>query len=88
MKQNLKTSIAENFKNTELGFLRIKRNLKIDSYSDLKTENHLKKIILSTPLESIETIGKNHYFRNNKYNAVLTINSHSLTVITAKTINA
>lgn len=88
MKQNLKTSIAENFKNTELGFLRIKRNLKIDSYSDLKTENHLKKIILSTPLERIETIGKNYYFRNNKYNAVLTVNSHSLTVITAKKINA
>lgn len=87
MKNNLKTSIEKNFKNTELGFLRIKRNLQINSYSDAKTENYLREIIISTPLENIETIGKNHYFKNTKLNAILTINSHSLTVITAKKIN-
>ncbi len=84
MNKNLKASIVENFKNTELGFLRIKRNLQIEHYSDLETESYLKEIILSTPLSYIESIGKNHYFRNAKYNAILTINSHSLTVITAK----
>ena len=87
MKSSLKTSIAENLKNTELGFLRIKRNLQINSYSDPKTENYLREIMISTPLENIETRGKNHYFRNTKFNAVLTVNSHSLTVITAKKIN-
>lgn len=87
MNNKLKTTIAENFKNTELGFLRIKRNLQINNYSDLETEKHQKKIILTTPLESIETIGKNHYFKNTKLNAVLTVNSHSLTIITAKKVN-
>ena len=87
MKNNLKTSIAENFKNTELGLLRIKRNLQINSYSDAKTENYLREIIISTPIEYIETRGKNHYFINTKFNAVLTINSHSLTIITAKKSN-
>ncbi len=87
MNKDLKASIAENFKNTELGFLRIKRNLQLDSYSDCETEKHLRKIILSTPLEFIETKGKNYYFECNKFNAILTINSHSFTVITAKQIS-
>ncbi len=87
MKNNLKSSITENFKNTELGFLRIKRNLQINNYSDSKTENYLREIIKSTPLESIETRGKNYYFSNAKFNAILTVNSHSLTIITAKKIN-
>lgn len=87
MNNNLKTSIAENFRNTELGFLRIKRNLQIDSYSDKKTENYLREILLSTPLECIESIGKNHYFKCTKFNAILTVNSHSLTIITAKKIH-
>ncbi len=86
MDKKLKTAIAENFKNTELGFLRIKRNLQIDSYSDRETEKHLKEIILSTPLGFIETNGKNHYFKCTKFNAILTVNSHSLTIITAKQI--
>jgi len=87
MNQNLKALIAENFRNTKLGFLRIKRNLLITSYSDSETEEYLKAIMLSTPLESIETLGKNHYFRNKEYNAILTINSHSLTVITVKKLH-
>jgi len=87
MNKNLKTSIAENFRNTELGFLRIKRNLQISGYSDLETEDYLRGIILSTPLECIETRGKNHYFTCSKFNAILTVNSHSLTVITAKLIH-
>ncbi len=87
MNKGLKISIAENFKNTELGFLRIKRNLNMNSYSDCETEKHLRKIILSTPLERIETKGKNHYFKCAKFNAILTVNSHSFTVITAKQIN-
>ncbi len=87
MNKKLRASIAENFKNTELGFLRIKRNLQMDSYSDSETEKRLREIILSTPLDLIESKGKNHYFQCAKYNAILTVNSHSLTVITAKQIN-
>ncbi|MEI6895548.1 MAG: DUF3781 domain-containing protein, partial [Colwellia sp.] len=34
-----------------------------------------------------ETKGKNHYFKCVERNAILTVNSHSFTIITAKTIN-
>lgn len=87
MEEKLKTSIVENFKNTELGFLRIRRNLGIEAYSDTETEQHLKKILSSTDLDCIESKGKNHYFKCVKHKAILTVNAHSLTVITAKKIN-
>jgi len=86
MNETLKISIAENFKNTPLGFLRIKRNLDITHFSDTETEIYLRKIILATHLEDIETKGKNHYFKYSESNAILTINSHSFTIITAKQI--
>jgi len=70
-----------------MGFIRIKKNLDITNLSDDKTESYLKVIILSTPIEEIESIGKNHYFKNIKHNAILTVNSHTFTIITAKRIN-
>jgi len=73
MNETLKLSISNKFKNTQMGFIRIKKNLKITNLSNEKTEDYLKKIILSTPIENIESIGKNHYFRNHKYNAILTV---------------
>jgi len=87
MNETLKISIAENFRNTPLGFLRIKRNLYVFHFSDTETEAYLRKIILSTPLEDIETKGKNHYFKCFKSNAILTVNSHTFTIITAKQID-
>ena len=87
MNEVLKTTIVKNFRNTPLGFLRIRRNLDIFHFSDSETEIYLRKIILSTPLEDIETKGKNHYFKCIKNNAILTVNSHSLTIITAKQID-
>ncbi len=87
MKMNLRTSIADKFRNTSLGFLRIKKNLDIDHFTDSETEKILRKIIISTPLPDIETKGKNHYFRCLEYNAILTVNSHTFTIITAKKIN-
>ncbi len=87
MNETLKILIAEKVQNTALGFLRIKRNLAISHFSDTETETYLKKIILSTPLEDIETKGKNHYFKCFKNNAILTVNSHSFTIITAKQID-
>jgi hypothetical protein len=86
MNKYLKTSIVKNFRNTELGFLRIRKNLKIQDYSDRATENYLRGILLSTPLDCIEKKGKNYYFTSTKFNAILTVNSHSLTIITAKQI--
>ncbi len=86
MNKNLKKAISENFKNTKLGFLRIRKNLKIDDYSDHETESYLRKIIISIPLEYVISKGKNHYFECAKFNVILTINSHSFTVITAKQI--
>lgn len=87
MNQTLKLSIAENFKNTPMEFLRIKKNLDIHHFTDAETENYLKEILLSTSLDNIETKGKNHYFKNVKYNAILTVNSYSFTIITAKQNN-
>ena len=87
MDDTLKTVIAEKFKNTPLGFLRIKKNLDICHFSDTEVEAFLREIISSTPLEYIETKGKNYYFRCVKSNTILTINSHTFTVITAKVID-
>ncbi len=86
MNESLRTSIANQFKNTELGFLRIKKNLDIIHFSDNETEMYLKKIILSTPLKNIKTKGKNHYFTCPENNSILTVNSHTFTIITAKKI--
>ena len=87
MNEALKVSIIKGFKNTPLGFVRIRKNLNITHFSDIETEGYLKEVLLSTPLEDIETKGKNHYFKCVERNAILTVNSHSFTVITAKTIN-
>lgn len=86
MNVNIKTSISDKFRNTSLGLLRIKKNLGINHFTDSETENLLRKIILSTPLQNIETKGKNHYFKCFEYNTILTVNSHSFTIITAKQI--
>jgi hypothetical protein len=86
MNETLKLSISNEFRNTQMGFMRIKKNLDISNLSDDKTEIYLKEIILSTPIKDIESIGKNHYFINIKYNAILTVNSHTFTIITAKQI--
>ena len=87
MNVNLKTSIGDKFRNTSLGLLRIKKNLGINHFTDSDTDNLLRKIILSTPLQDIETKGKNHYFKCFEYNAVLTVNSRTFTIITAKQMN-
>ena len=86
MNESLRKSIADKFRNTPLGILRIKRNLGISHFSDSELEIHLKKILESTALKDIETRGKNHYFKCFEYNAVLTVNAHSFTIITAKQI--
>lgn len=86
MNEILKNSILNNFRNTPLGFQRIRKNLDILQFSDSETEAYLRKVISLTILEDIETKGKNHYFSCFKRNAILTVNSHSFTVITAKQI--
>ncbi len=86
MKETLKNSIANQFRNTSLGFMRIKRNLNLIHLTNAETENYLRKVLLSTPLEDIETRGKNHYFKSVMNNAILTVNSYTFTIITAKQI--
>lgn len=86
MNETLRTKIADQFRNTPLGFSRIKRNLDITLSSDGEIEKTLRKVILSTPLNNVETKGKNYYFKCFEYNSVLTINSQTLTIITAKKI--
>ena len=86
MDEDLKLFIADRFKNTVLGFLRIRKNLGVIDYSDEATERFLREIILATPVEKIAKQGKNYYFTCIKFNALLTVNSQSFTVITAKKI--
>lgn len=86
MNEVLKASITKGFKNTPLGFLRIRKNLKIMELSDMETQEYLKEIIVLTSMENIETKGKNHYFTCFERNVILTVNSHSFTIITAKMI--
>lgn len=86
MNRSLRTSIADKFKNTSLGFIRIRKNLRINHLTDNETEKLLRKIILATPLQDVITKGKNHYFKCLEYNAIVTVNSHSFTIITAKQI--
>jgi len=86
MNETLRAKIADQFRNTPLGFSRIKRNLGMTRSSDGEIERILRKVILSTPLDDVETKGKNYYFKCLEYNAVLTVNSHTLTIITAKRI--
>jgi len=87
MDNQLQLMIAGNFKNTELGIFRIKRNLDLLDFTNPELEKFLKNALLSTPLDSIETKGKNHYFVNKNCNVILTVNSGSFTIITAKKIS-
>jgi hypothetical protein len=43
MNESLRILIAEKFRNTALGFLRIKKNLGISHLADTQTETYLKK---------------------------------------------
>lgn len=82
--ETVRDFIAENFKNTELGLIRIARNLGLSGMSDDEIVNHCRKIILSTPVQEIEVHGKNYYVNSNKHSAILTVNRSSLGIITAK----
>ncbi len=81
---NTREFLAENFRNTELGLIRIRRNLGLQDMTNRDIVDHCRKIILSTPVEIIEERGKNYYLYSQKYSAVLTINRTSLGIITAK----
>ena len=76
--------IAENFKNTKLGLIRIAKNLELQGMNDSDVVGYCYKIILSTPISKIEVRGKNYYLCSQEYSAVLTINRSSLGIITAK----
>lgn len=76
--------LAQNFKNTELGLIRIARNLDLLDMSADEIVSYCRKIISSTPPEKIEPRGKNFYLQSREYSAVLTINRTSFGIITAK----
>lgn len=80
----IKTRIADHFGNTEMGLIRIARNLFLTDLSDAQIVEHCHNIILATPLDAIKIHGKNYYLSCEKYRAILTINRSSLGIITAK----
>lgn len=82
--ETTKAHIAANFKNTELGLVRIAKNLGLQALSANELISHCRKIIQATPVKDVEIRGKNYYFNAKEYSAVLTINRSSLGIITAK----
>ena len=82
--ETTKGYIADNFKNTELGLLRIAKNLDLQALSTSNLITHCRNIIQETPIEDVEVRGKNYYFYAKVYSAVLTINRSSLGIVTAK----
>jgi len=76
--------IVDNFQNTELGLVRIAKNLDLQGLSTSSIITHCRNIIQDTPIEDVEVRGKNYYFYSKDYSAVLTINRSSLGIITAK----
>lgn len=79
-----KRIIADNFTNTELGLVRIARNLGLQALSTNDLIAHCRTIIQMTPIDDVEVRGKNYYFHSFEYSTVLTINRTSLGIITAK----
>ncbi|MCF6327998.1 MAG: DUF3781 domain-containing protein [Devosiaceae bacterium] len=82
--EDTKKFIAANFTNTEMGLVRIAKNLGLKGMGDNDIVRHCHKIILSTPIQKIKIRGKNYYLYSHEYLAVLTINRSSLGIITAK----
>ncbi|MEE9389060.1 MAG: DUF3781 domain-containing protein [Paracoccaceae bacterium] len=81
--EKLRGFIAQNFGNTELGLIRIAKNLDLSGMSDVEIVDFCRQIILSTPIAEIEVRGKNYYLHCQEHSAVLTINRSSLGIITA-----
>lgn len=65
---------------TEMGIIRIKKNLSLDN---IDVVEFIKKIIIDNN-SIIKKIGKNWYVDNNNYR--ITVNSYSYTIITAHII--
>lgn len=82
----IKASIEVNFKNTELGLVRVARNLGLQALSTVELVAHCQKVIHETPIQDVEVRGKNYYFHCANHSTVLTINRSSLGIITAKRI--
>lgn len=82
--ENTREFLAGNFKNTELGLIRIAKKLDLRDMTDTEIIGYCRKIILATPEEKIEQRGKNYYLYCPEYLAILTINKSSLGIITAK----
>jgi len=81
-----KQMIFLKFRNTELGLERIRKNLDLNDISETELVAHCEKIIEETPHENFEKVGKNYYIMSKKHKAILTINSFTMAIITAKKI--
>jgi len=81
--EELRKNIFQRFRNTELGLQRIKKNLGLEGFSEIEIVQYCEKIIEQTPIECFKKIGKNYYITSKKNNSILTINSFTMTVITA-----
>ena len=63
-----------------------KKNLGLEGFSETEIVQYCEKIIEQTPIECFRKIGKNYYITSEDHNSVLTINSFTMTIITAKKV--
>ena len=80
-----KGKIIKNHCYTTLVYERINKKLKTN-FSNNKSEELIKKVLLETTLEGYIKKGKNFYISNAQYNIRITINSNTFRVITVDRI--
>ena len=80
-----KGKIIKNHGYTTLVYERINKKLKTN-FSNNKSEELIKKVLLETTLEGYIKKGKNFYISNAQYNIRITINSNTFRVITVDRI--
>lgn len=78
--------ILQNICYTELVYGRINKKLKSD-FSKVEIEANIFEVIMETPINGFERIGKNYYISNIDKNIRITINSNTFRVITVDRIS-
>lgn len=81
-----KNNFLQNICYTELVYGRINKKLKSD-FSKVEIEANIFEVIMETPINGFERIGKNYYISNIDKNIRITINSNTFRVITVDRIS-
>lgn len=78
-----KSSLVTHLDSTELGYVRISKNLNLIEYTNSQIKEYLRGQIEKTPLNDFLIKGKNYYINIHQLDCVITVNRSSLGIITA-----